>query len=182
MECPSGSVSKNMSSVCKQCVAGKFESGTSTGSPRTSCEDCAAGTKSDLGASECKRCGLGHYGPDGISCTECGVGRHANVTGLSECLRCEPGRATLDDGTVRCEVCKAGKAAPGAFSRCRVLLSRFTGTTDTFVKHAAHQLLLPSFFPILRSKRLPKLCLYHLYRRSIPGKRRRFRVPRMLTR
>ncbi len=60
-------------------------------SGQDACYPCEPGTIPNEHQTSCDPCPLGHFGPDGISCTACFIGHFANATGMAECLPAHPG-------------------------------------------------------------------------------------------
>jgi hypothetical protein len=94
--------------VCDQCAAGR-----AADVPTNTCYDCAVGEYSPISAPVCTLCELGSASnsmaiPDG--CAPCAQGKHQNVTGMTSCRDCVPGRASVG-GLTDCTICQPGTFA-----------------------------------------------------------------------
>ena len=95
LNCPVGTYTEDTSAVvttspCQPCVRGKYmdESGT----PATTCKNCAVGTSTD-----------NQIGQSG--CTQCVVGKYANIKGMIACKNCPQGTYSDVIATTVCEIC-----------------------------------------------------------------------------
>jgi hypothetical protein len=90
--CVAGSYSTMLgrNRTCDVCVVGKFSSPANQGGALT-CETCANGTVSGIGAGNCTVCADGRYATGGASvCTMCPVGSYGGGM-VSACLLCPAG-------------------------------------------------------------------------------------------
>jgi len=91
MRCPNGWQTHSGGSTCVACAPGMFGINT--------CGSCSLGTFStEPGQTSCVQCGLG-------SITAVSV---FNVTDRSACVKCPPGRATVDVSLTQCPACNNG--------------------------------------------------------------------------
>ncbi len=129
-DCAVGRFQPNANSIdCIDCDPGRFNNGPG----QAACIRCAPGSYQDSpGQQICKACDTGRYHDDlltdrtqcdaceagkfasstgSIACTDCAIGSHASIPGLSECTPCEVGRFMPDLGAIECTDCEPGQFA-----------------------------------------------------------------------
>ena len=126
----------------KGCLPGRFANSSNA----VACEACGTGTfQPESGQSGCRACAAGGYcagdaGQTDMKWTPCPVGTFSNTTGLgsiSGCEACPPGHVAqvsynVDDGTVECQACDAGRHASRDGGSCELCEpGRWSGATAT---------------------------------------------------
>ncbi len=90
-----------LNNECENCAAGSYsDSGASK------CTDCKAGQWSSAGASSCTSCPAGTYTTDGKGCINCVAGTYSSA-GASTCSDCAEGTYS-SAGASKCTSCPAG--------------------------------------------------------------------------
>ena len=103
LTCPVGLFSTPGATSCKQCEAGKIQTGPTT------CTDCEAGTFSESGDIECTLCSSGQFSTGGNGfCALCPTGFSIGLQGQSSCDQCPLGWYAAA-GASQCKACEAGK-------------------------------------------------------------------------
>ena len=103
-------------STCDVCGAGKFSFPANQRGAFT-CEKCAAGTISGIGASNCTSCASGYVAVNGSNvCTPCAAGTISGI-GASACTPCSNGYFAVSGSSV-CTPCPAGTFATGLVGSC----------------------------------------------------------------
>merc|ERR1712185_78193 len=109
--CPAGSAC-NGTSIITVCPGGTFSSETGA----SNCTECADGTTSSAGATQCEFCLAGTYLSPTGGCVECGVDNEWSSNKAAHCQVCPVGSFT-SGGTfttrTSCSECPAGSACNG---------------------------------------------------------------------
>lgn len=105
--CDAGQYSGSKYSACTQCLGGKKLINTNTGVESEACQNCAAGTFSDVSQE---------------SCTTCPTGKYSGPIKAFKCLICAEGKKRVNRATgvesVACQNCAAGKFSAASKNDC----------------------------------------------------------------
>ena len=108
--------------ACADCVAGKY-SATLGATTAGTCQSCLTNAQSATGsdaATDCV-CVAGYSGPDGGTCTACGVGKYKTAAGSFGCTNCSAGLYSTTIGATaldQCSFCWYGKFSVAGASVC----------------------------------------------------------------
>lgn len=100
--------------TCLTCNAGLYTNGSAC----LKCGDNSFSPPSSGDRTDCT-CNKGYHGPDGGTCTACGVGTYKSVDGSTACSVCEQGTYMDETGGSACKACPANTDSPIALASFR---------------------------------------------------------------
>ena len=133
------------SSSCTICPEGYFADANSL-SP--SCTQCAPGSISGEGATECGVCTPGRYSAVDV-CKNCPKGYYTDINGLPACKGCTPGKYQENIESTSCKECSVGRYDT---------LPNFVGFKNTILTFDCTEICQPSQYQDETGKTSCKSC------------------------